>query len=116
MGPQISNMHLSGYEVMWTMVLFDLPVVTPEDRRQATKFRTFLLDEGFYMSQYSVYFRVLSGKEALETLQKSIKHHLPPSGKIDIISITDKQYSSIVSFDGRQKVKNHVYGQQLTLF
>ena len=49
-------MNLSGYRLMWIFVMFDLPVDTKEHAREATKFREFLLDEGFEMSQFSIYF------------------------------------------------------------
>ena len=53
---------LSGYRLMWMVVLFDLPVGTKKERKAATKFRKFLLDQGFEMSQYSVYMRFCAGK------------------------------------------------------
>lgn len=52
---------LTGYRLMWVMVIFDLPVQTKAQRRAATKFRNFLLDEGFSMSQFSVYMRFCGG-------------------------------------------------------
>lgn len=42
---------------MWCLVMFDLPVLTKRQRSEATRFRHFLLDEGFWMAQYSVYVR-----------------------------------------------------------
>ena len=42
---------------MWVMVMFDLPVVSAEDRKQSTDFRNRLLDLGFEMVQFSVYAR-----------------------------------------------------------
>ena len=45
------------------MVLFDLPVMTKKERKAATDFRKFLLDQGFEMAQYSVYMRFCAGKE-----------------------------------------------------
>ncbi len=86
---------------MWMYVLFDLPVLTKAQRHEATKFRQFLLDDGFSMCQYSVYSRLLSGKEAMETHIERIKSALPKSGKVDIVAITDKQYENIISFSGR---------------
>ena len=56
---------LSSYKLMWMIVFFDLPVITPAERKTASGFRKFLLDQGFHMSQFSVYYRLLSGKEAL---------------------------------------------------
>ena len=46
---------------MWMYVMFDLPVVEPDERKSATDFRNFLLDEGFIMAQFSVYYK-LRGK------------------------------------------------------
>ena len=42
---------------MWMMVLFDLPVVEPEERKAAADFRNFLKDQGYEMAQFSVYVR-----------------------------------------------------------
>ena len=41
--------YLSGYRLVWLMVLFDLPVVEKAERNQATRFRKDLLDRGFEM-------------------------------------------------------------------
>ena len=45
---------ISGVKLMWMIVMFDLPVGTDKERKRATKFINFLLDEGFSMSQFSV--------------------------------------------------------------
>ena len=103
--------YLSGYELMWMLVLFDLPVVEIKDRKSATKFRTFLLDEGFHMVQFSVYIKLLSGKEAVRQFQTKIRKALPVNGKVDIICITDKQYESIISFSSREKQKKQPTNQ-----
>jgi len=101
---------------MWMIVLFDLPVISPEERKNATLFRKTLLDHGFHMSQFSVYYRLLPGKEALDGYVKDIQAQLPPSGKVDILTITDKQYEGIISFSGKTKEKNKKNPTQLLLF
>ena len=101
---------------MWMIVLFDLPVVTPEERKTASVFRKSLLDQGFHMSQFSVYYRLLSGKEAQDRYIRDIQAQLPPKGKVDIITITDKQYEGIISFSGKVKEKNKHKPTQLLLF
>jgi len=101
---------------MWMIVLFDLPVVTPEERKKASSFRKSLLDQGFHMSQYSVYYRLLPGKEAIDGYIKEIQAQLPATGKVDILTITDKQYEGIISFSGKIKEKNKKNPTQLLLF
>ncbi len=106
---------LSAYRLMWIMTLFDLPTKTKAERKDATKFRNYLLDQGFEMAQFSVYMRLVSGKEQAETLYGRIKEHLPEGGRVDIVTITDKQYESIYSFVGRtRQVKKNP--KQFTLF
>ncbi len=101
---------------MWMFVLFYLPVVEKEDRKAATDFRKFLLDEGFSMSQLSVYSKLLSGKEAVEQYSHKIWKILPTQGKVDIICITDRQYENIISFSGRTKSEPKMVNKQYLLF
>lgn len=107
---------LSGYRLMWMMVLFDLPVGTKKERRLATNFRQFLLDQGFEMSQFSVYLRFCAGKEQAEAHTKKVEKAVPPSGRVHIVYITDKQYENIVSFDGRTKEPARKNPEQYVLF
>ena len=107
---------LSGYRLMWTVVLFDLPVGTKKERKAATKFRKFLLDQGFEMSQYSVYMRFCAGKEQAESYTKKVEAAVPVTGKVHIVYITDKQYENIVSFDGRTKEPARKNPEQYVLF
>jgi len=86
---------------MWVLTMFDLPVGTKLERKAATGFRKFLLDQGFEMTQLSVYMRFCSGKEETETYVSRVQDALPPGGKVDVLTITDKQYENIVSFAGR---------------
>ena len=64
---------LSGYRLMWMMVLFDLPVLTKKERRAATQFRKFLLDQGFGMCQLSVYMRFCAGKEQAQVYTRRVQ-------------------------------------------
>lgn len=101
---------------MWMLVMFDLPVGTKPERKAATAFRNHLLDEGFEMSQFSVYMRFCSGKEKTKALTRRISNNLPSGGKIDILYFTDKQYENIVSFHGRSRNKDKQNPTQLALF
>ena len=107
---------LSGYRLMWMMVLFDLPVLTKPERRAATKFRNFLLDEGFEMCQFSVYLRFCAGKEQAVVYTKRVQAALPDAGNVQILYFTDKQYENIVSFEGRRRQPTNKNPEQYTLF
>jgi CRISPR-associated protein Cas2 len=98
------------------MVLFDLPVVEKQERKDATDFRNFLLDSGFVMVQYSIYTKVLSGTDACQKYYNSIEKHLPKQGKVDILTITDRQYENIKSYVGQSKNRPKNMQQELLLF
>ena len=107
---------LSGYRLMWMLVMFDLPVLTKKERKDATKFRKFLLDQGFDMCQLSVYMRFCAGKEQTQVYTRRVEAALPPSGNVQIIYFTDKQYENIVSFSGPKRKPANKNPQQFTLF
>jgi len=109
-------MALSGYRAMWILVMFDLPVMTPKQRRAATGFRNYLLDQGFEMAQYSIYMRYCAGKEQVETYQTMIGKNLPKTGKVHILNFTDKQYENLVCFDGREREPGRKNPDQYVMF
>lgn len=107
---------LSGYRMMWLYVMFDLPVGTKAERKAATRFRNFLLDEGFEMAQFSVYLRFAESKEAAETYVAHIRNARPNKGKVHIVTITDKQYGNAQIFAGRKREQSPQNPNQLALF
>ena len=107
---------LSGYRIMWIFVLFDLPVGTKKERKAATKFRHALLDLGFEMSQFSVYLKFTAGKEQAEALERQVEAAMPPSGKVHVVQITDKQYENIRTYRGKKREPSPKNPNQLALF
>lgn len=109
------RLECSGYRIMWMMVMFDLPVTTAAQRKAAGTFRNFLLDLGFNMAQFSVYYRVMGSKEVAARYMRTIEANLPENGSVDILTITDKQYENMVCFTGKKKSAPSK-PQQLSLF
>jgi CRISPR-associated protein Cas2 len=107
---------LTGYRLMWMVVMFDLPVVEKAERRAATDFRKALLDMGFEMSQFSVYMRMCTSTTQIETYCKRVESALPSGGKVNILQFTDKQYERIVSFQGQTKQPAKKTPDQFDLF
>lgn len=107
---------LSGYRMMWLYVMFDLPVGTKAERKAATRFRNFLLDEGFEMAQFSVYLCFAESKEAADVFIGHIREALPTKGKVHIVTITDKQYGNARIFTGRKHEQRRRNPDQLALF
>ena len=107
---------LSGYRLMWMIVMFDLPVVSKAERKAATAFRNALLDMGFDMSQFSVYMRFCTSSKQLETYCKRVEQALPSGGRVNIVPLTDKQYERIIAFYGKSRQSEKRQPSQFALF
>ncbi|WP_216395888.1 CRISPR-associated endonuclease Cas2 [Arcanobacterium phocae] len=98
------------------MVMFDLPTSSKAARISYRKFREFLLDDGYFMEQYSVYSRLALGRDSLETHLQRIKANLPSAGTVTVFSFTDKQYSDRKVLIQSRKTTENQQDSQLTLF
>lgn len=78
---------------MRVLVLFDLPTITSEDRRNYRKFKKGLLTNGFFMLQESVYCRMVLNQSAENNIRDAVKRIKPPDGFVMILSVTEKQFS-----------------------
>lgn len=112
----MSATHLSGYRLMWMMVMFDLPTDTTAQRAAATRFRNFLLDEGFERSQFSVYARFVNGRPAFDARVRRIERSLPSSGDVQILQFTDKQYANTIRFYDQGQRGGPKNPEQMVLF
>ncbi|MFS1519587.1 CRISPR-associated endonuclease Cas2 [Bacillus sp. SCS-151] len=106
---------MSNY--MRILLFFDLPVKTKKERRDYTKFRNFLLNQGFDMMQYSVYCRLCNGHESMERQLDNIKKVIPPKGSIRALPVTEKQYERMRLLLGDYTTnERHITTNQLSLF
>lgn len=105
-----------GLNSMWIVVLFDLPTDTKAARKQYTKFRKKLLDDGFTMMQYSVYMRHCASDENAQVHIDRVKSGLPNDGEVRIIKITDKQFAKIQVFYGKKRKPTETAPEQLGFF
>lgn len=115
-GRKLPSQPLSGYRLMWVLVMFDLPVDTPEAVKSANDFRNDLLDFGFERCQYSVYLRFVEGREQAGTITRRVQGVLPSGGKVYVLYFTDKQYTGIIRFENRKRRNKPQNPEQFQLF
>ena len=80
---------------MRMIVFFDLPTVTAKERNAYNKFRKGLVKEGFVMMQESVYVKLALNNSIVDSEKEKIKKIKPKNGVIQLLTITEKQFSSI---------------------
>ncbi len=101
---------------MWVFVFYDLPTETKEHRKAMNEFRKLMLQDGFWMFQFSMYIRPCASRENAEVHIKRVKKWLPKEGHVGILSLTDKQFGMMEVFYCREKLSKPEEPQQLTLF
>ena len=83
------------YRFMRILVFFDLPTETATDRRVYSKFRKFLIKEGFIMMQESVYVKLVLNTSITNSIKDKINKNKPPKGIVQMLVITEKQFNSM---------------------
>lgn len=91
--------------IMRTILFFDLPNVYANDRRNYNEFRKYLLREGFIMMQESVYSKIVLNSQQSKNLMIRIRKKTPKKGLIQVLTITEKQYSQIEYIIGKSNTK-----------
>lgn len=112
----MSELRLNAYHIMWLFVMFDLPVETKKQRKEAALFRKNLIKDGFVMMQFSVYIRHCASYESQQVHIRRVRSFTPVSGHVSILSVTDKQYGNIVNIWGAEKKKSISEPLQLEFF
>lgn len=101
---------------MWLIAMYDLPVMTREQRKEYALFLKFLIEDGFSRLQYSVYYRPCPSEENAKVHCERIKHNLPPNGDVRILSFTDAQFSRMKIYISKKKEKPEKMPGQISFF
>lgn len=92
-----------SYRYMRVLVMFDLPSVTREEKKEYRKFRRFLIKSGFIMMQESIYTKLTLNQNQSASIEKSIYLNKPKKGLVQMLTITEKQFAKIRYIVGENK-------------
>lgn len=82
-----------SYRFMRVVVFFDLPTLSPQDRRAYTRFRKKLIRGGFIMVQESVYSKLVLNQTAAAMVMEHVRKEGPEKGLVQMLVLTEKQYN-----------------------
>ena len=85
---------------MRIILMFDMPTITIEDRKNYSKFRDNLIDDGFIMIQYSIYVRICKNQDDITKHINRVKMFTPEKGNIRLLQVTEKQYEQMIMLRG----------------
>jgi CRISPR-associated protein Cas2 len=95
---------------MRIIVLYDLPTLTKENRKDFRYFHKYLLNSGYYMLQFSVYVKLCHTFDYSQESAQKLEKNCPKIGNIRYFIITEKQFRDMKMVVGKetnqQKIKN----------
>jgi len=101
---------------MWVMLMFDLPVATKEQQREANRFRQELVNDGYLRLQLSVYARFCPTIQRAKRAGEVALARLPDEGYCRVLYLTDHQWHRMVVVEHRKRVDPEPEPAQLTFF
>jgi len=103
-------------EPVWAVTAFDLPTKTAEERREANRYRNFLLKLGFSRVQLSVYAKYVINGAGFAWLGERVGKAVPPGGEVRIIPVSDNEWARTLAFQGKNRQPPEPPPTQLALF
>jgi CRISPR-associated protein Cas2 len=100
---------------MRVIVFFDLPTLTSSERREYRKFRKYLVKSGFMMEQESVYSKLVVNNAAADTLSSNVRKNAPPAGLVQLMRVTENQYSKMEYVVGKRQTDVLDSGERLII-
>ena len=95
---------------MRIIVLYDLPTLTKENRKDFRCFHKYLLGSGYYMLQFSVYVKLCHTFDYAQESAQKLEKNCPKIGNVRYFIITEKQFRDMKMIVGKEskqeKVKN----------
>ncbi|MGH4038942.1 MAG: CRISPR-associated endonuclease Cas2 [Sphaerochaeta sp.] len=88
---------------MRVIVMFDLPTLTSEQKREYRRFRKWLLEDGFVMMQMSIYSKIVLNENSAKLLTKRVDEVKAKEGVIQILVLTEKQFNNIEYVQGEDE-------------
>lgn len=82
------------------MVIYDLPTLTPQQRRDAQKFRKKLIARGFLPLQESVYVKLLRNASGADGEVTAMQKLAPPEGVVQVIPMSLQVFQNMRTLTG----------------
>lgn len=98
------------------MLMFDLPVLTKQQRRLASRFRNGLLADGYERVQYSIYARFCPTVQRARRDGQAAIGRLPAEGHCRVLYLTDHQWSRMLVIEHQKPSNPEPEPPQLTIF
>ena len=94
------------------LCMFDIPMETKHKQKKYRIFRKALLENGFIMLQYSIYYRSLPNRSSLKKYETILKSKVPRSGNIRLLYVTETQFQDMLLLTGSRSQQEEIVGSK----
>lgn len=98
------------FEQLRLLCMFDLPTETDREKKEYRIFRKQLLENGFSMLQYSIYYRTLPNRSSLKKYETILRKSLPGHGNIRLLYVTENQFQDMLLLTGHRSKQEEIVG------
>ncbi|WP_181453685.1 CRISPR-associated endonuclease Cas2 [Dolosigranulum pigrum] len=98
------------FELVRLLCMFDLPTETKEEQKAYRIFRKHLIESGFVMLQYSIYYRSLPNRSQLKKYERILKQKVPKNGNIRLMYVTENQFQDMIILTGERSRQGEIIG------
>lgn len=99
-----------SFERVRLVCMFDLPSETKKEMRDYRIFRKSLLENGFVMLQYSIYYRSLPNRSALKKYESILKRLVPQGGNVRLLYVSETQFQDMILLAGSRSRQEEIVG------
>lgn len=92
---------------MRIIVMYDLPVADAQDRHEYSRFRQFLVRDGYTRLQNSVYTRLAVDTKNADAAISRLKASLPEAGLVQVLRVTEASFCSMLTLCGSASDEGH---------
>lgn len=93
---------------MRIIVMYDLPVADMQDRREYSRFRQFLVRDGYARLQNSVYTRLAVDTKNADAAIVRLKANLPETGLVQVLRVSEISFCSMLTLCGNPSDEGHL--------
>lgn len=94
-----------NFRYMRLLVMFDLPVITSEDKREYRKFKKYLEKNGYLMLQESVYCKLALNNSVALSYEKTLEQNKPKKGLVFLLKLTENQFGNMKYITGDKQTE-----------
>lgn len=93
---------------MRIIVMYDLPVGEAQERHEYSKFRQFLVGDGYTRLQNSVYTRLAVDTKNADAAIVRLKANLPEAGLVQVLRVSEASFCSMLTLCGIPSDEGHL--------